>query len=249
MSSGVILMSGGIDSAALIPFAFDEDGMEHVTFFQIPYNSRQNQPEGRAIYEMNKWTHRKYGPTVTKWRRYNISMWDDPKSFAKPAPTDITPEDNTIFVPGRNLVFLGMAVAYADLHLCDKVYFGAGMQDAVNQLFPDCTLGFLSSVNNAAQVGYQVTVEYPWVERSWGKADIVKYAFDAGMPFKYMYSCYEGTPWPKHCGVCAACRSRIEAFEEAGPPIVDTTQYMSTKELRQWYSKSQEAITSRPVTS
>lgn len=55
------------------------------------------------------------------------------------------------------------------------------------------------------------------------KAQIVACGAELGVPFEHTYSCYRGGE--KHCGRCATCRERKQAFLAAGVP--DPTVYES----------------------
>jgi 7-cyano-7-deazaguanine synthase len=121
------------------------------------------------------------------------------------------------FVPGRNLVFLSLALSRA----CQwwegalDIVIGACLEDAGG--FPDCRKEFSSAAAKAlsAAVDRKIGVMTPWVNMP--KVDILR---DAAKRFpsaladiQESWSCYAGRG---PCGTCTACVMRNDAFAEYG---------------------------------
>lgn len=101
------------------------------------------------------------------------------------------------------------------------VYFGAHSEDAANWAYPDCTPEFIGSMANAIYIGSYQTIRL-YTPLQWlMKSDIVALGDRLGVLFEQTWSCYKGEE--KHCGVCPTCRSRKQAFADAG--VIDPTEY------------------------
>lgn len=136
---------------------------------------------------------------------------------------------NRAFVPGRNLVFLSLALARAchwwPLASFDLV-LGSCSEDATG--FPDCRVEFLACACGAlsAAVDHHVGVLAPFVHST--KAEILSTARALGeaalSAVQRSWSCYHGGRVP--CGKCTACSLRARAFSELGiedlaqPPVM-----------------------------
>jgi 7-cyano-7-deazaguanine synthase len=126
------------------------------------------------------------------------------------------------FVPGRNLVFLTYAAAFAWKRGIDHLV--AGMAQTDYSGYPDCRRETLDALERALELGLErnFTIHTPLMHRT--KKETVLLARDLGaLPVMAMtHTCYKGERPP--CGDCAACRLRARGFAEAGidDPLVAT---------------------------
>jgi 7-cyano-7-deazaguanine synthase len=139
------------------------------------------------------------------------------------------------YVPFRNGTMLSILAAHAQKWInaqnkiageLDKkpsagIYFGAHAEDAHNWAYPDCTPEFIGAMANAIYVGtyHQVRLYTPLMTMM--KSDIVTLGESLGVLFEDTWSCYKGEEL--HCGICPTCRSRRQAFLDAG--VTDPTIY------------------------
>jgi len=118
------------------------------------------------------------------------------------------------WVPGRNLVFISLAVAWAEAHGYHTVALGNNLEEA--GAYPDNEEEFTHLLNKA--VPYAVQAHYGMgVVSPVGnlmKHEIVKLGLELGAPFEWTWSCYRGGR--KHCGECGPCFMRRKAFERSG---------------------------------
>lgn len=114
--------------------------------------------------------------------------------------THATKPDAT-FVPGRNLVLLSLATAWASAWGYQTVVIGANADD--NAGYPDCRPGFIQQVAEATRTGYGVGVWAPLAKRT--KRQVIEYGRELGIPFNLTWSCYRGGA--EQCGRCGACES------------------------------------------
>lgn len=122
-------------------------------------------------------------------------------------------------VPNRNATFLMAASGIAQAMDIDTVVTAVHTGD--HAIYPDCRPEFIESASRTAQLGTggKVNIEAPFVHVT--KAQIVELGDEAGAPWAMTWSCYEGGD--HHCGTCATCRERRDAFTTAG--VDDPTTY------------------------
>jgi 7-cyano-7-deazaguanine synthase len=121
------------------------------------------------------------------------------------------------FVPGRNLLFLTVAAAFAYQRNIHDLVIGACETDYSG--YPDCREQTMLALAQALQLGmdYAVQIHTPLMHLT--KAQTVCLAQEVGAmtALRYSHTCYEGAFPP--CGVCPACVLRARGFTEAG--VVD----------------------------
>lgn len=114
-------------------------------------------------------------------------------------------QQDATFVPGRNLVLLAVATAWASAWGYGAVVIGANADDRAG--YSDCRPNFLTPLDEATRAGYGVAVWAPLVKMT--KQQIVNLGNGLGVPFELTWSCYRGGREP--CRNCGACQQREEA--------------------------------------
>ena len=134
--------------------------------------------------------------------------------------TDTIP---TTYVPGRNTVFLSIALSLAEAKKAEAIYLGINAVDYSG--YPDCRPEYMSAFQHLAALSSKVGLEgkapklaTPLVMDS--KVNIVRRALRLGVPVELTWSCYQGEDEP--CGLCDSCRIRDQALIEAGCPELAT---------------------------
>lgn len=142
-------------------------------------------------------------------------------------PTEIGSEKEVpnTFVPGRNLIFLSYAAAYAYPRGIKNLVLGVGQVDYSG--YPDCRVSFVRSAEMTLTLALDMPLKIhaPLLFRS--KADIWALAAELGclnFVIRDSHSCYAGDrthyhPWGYGCGTCAACRLRAQGFYQAFPEL------------------------------
>ena len=122
-------------------------------------------------------------------------------------------------VPFRNGIMLSIAAGIAESRGLKRVLIANHSGD--HAIYPDCRPGFISAMSEATRRGTYpgIVVDAPFTNLT--KADIARQGSAAGADFSLTYSCYKGGE--HHCGKCATCRERRQAFVDAGLP--DPTVY------------------------
>lgn len=206
-SVSVLLLSGGLDSFVLLAREC-ERGRRPALCLTFDYGQRHRREidAAQAIMDWCRCPGRVHrlppdiftgsaltgGPDVPKGLDYR-----DPSQAAT-------------VVPGRNLVFLSIAVAEAARIGAGRVLFAAHAGDEA--VYPDCRTAFVAAFGRAAKAGYGVLVEAPFQHID--KRGVVALGRSLnkpyGLPFELAWSCYEGGREP--CGRCGACVERAEAM-------------------------------------
>ncbi|MCS6970873.1 MAG: 7-cyano-7-deazaguanine synthase QueC [Planctomycetota bacterium] len=120
------------------------------------------------------------------------------------------------FVPGRNVLFLTLAAAWAWQQGIHHLVIGVCQTDYSG--YPDCRAETIAAVERALSLGldWPLSIHTPLMHLT--KADSIRLAIAEGAWewLAYTHTCYDGAVPP--CGVCAACRLRARGFAEAGVP-------------------------------
>ena len=124
-------------------------------------------------------------------------------------------------MPGRNTVFLSLALAWAEVAGAEAIFLGVNAIDYSG--YPDCRPEFLEVFERLAALatragveGRPLRVRAPLLHMS--KAEIVRHGSDLGLDYGLTHSCYDPRTDGAPCGRCDSCRLRAKGFEEAGIP-------------------------------
>ena len=138
----------------------------------------------------------------------------------------ISQEIPITYVPGRNIIFLSLALAWAEVLSAYDIFIGANAIDFSG--YPDCRPEFLSAYETMANVGTKagvggkkISIHSPLIKLT--KAQIIQTGVALGVDYSLTMSCYDPSPDGKACGQCDSCLLRKKGFQDAG--ILDPTVY------------------------
>ena len=207
MTRAMVLLSGGIDSATalyLTPREADEVYSINVQYAQASVR------ETEAAAKLAKAAMVKEHITVS------LPFYKDIQTRYHPPAS---PTISAAYVPARNLLFYGIAAAYAETLTADKIVFGSNADDAKE--LPDATPEFIQLMNELIKIGTRMGLEdkaapivNPLITHN--KVDVLRRAIELNVPLELTWSCYEDLVLP--CGKCRGCRTRLHAFERIGIP-------------------------------
>jgi len=216
----VVLLSGGLDSATSAAQAI-ADGFDIIAL-SLNYGQRHDR----------ELTAAKHVAAYLKIQDHfvmevNLAQWGGSAltDQALDIPTDGTQSGGIpiTYVPGRNTVFIAIALSLAEAKGADAIYLGINAIDYSG--YPDCRPDYLDAFQHLATLSSKVGLEgkapklvAPLVTDS--KVDIVRRALQLGVPIELTWSCYQGGETP--CGVCDSCRIRDRALMDAGCPALAT---------------------------
>jgi 7-cyano-7-deazaguanine synthase len=123
------------------------------------------------------------------------------------------------YVPGRNTVFLSLAMAWAEVVGAEAIVIGVNALDYSG--YPDCRPEYLRAFEHLATLatkagveGRSLAVRAPLVSLT--KADIIRKGLALGVDYGLTLSCYDPDPAGGPCGRCDSCLLRARGFSDAG---------------------------------
>lgn len=223
----VVLLSGGLDSATAAAQAqADGYGVIALSCRYGQRHSRELEAAGAIAQHLNIAQHFIIDVNIGQWG--GSSLTDAATPLAQDG-SDTAPIPAT-YVPGRNTVFIALALSLAEAQGATAIYLGINAVDYSG--YPDCRPDYLAAYQQLAALSSRVGVEgqpiqlvAPLVEDS--KVAIVERAVRLGVPIPLTWSCYAGGDHP--CGRCDSCRIRDQALMAAGYPQWATANLAPTR--------------------
>jgi 7-cyano-7-deazaguanine synthase len=218
----IVLLSGGLDSATSLAWARAE-GFECYAL-SVHYGQRHDAELVAAAR-----VARAGGATEHRVMRVDLaniggSALTDTRIAVPETASDGIP---VTYVPARNLLFLSLALGWAEVLGARDIVIGVNAVDYSG--YPDCRPAFINSFEQLARFATKAGVEgetfhihAPLIR--WSKGEIIKYGLTLGVDYAATVSCYQADDAGRACGRCDACRLRREGFAAAGVP--DPTRYM-----------------------
>ena len=214
---GIVLLSGGLDSATCLLIAKKE--VQEVFALSFDYGQRHRLELDRA-----RRLAQRYGAAAHRIVKLDLPA---PESSALTDRSREIPRNALgreaippTYVPARNTLFLSNAVAWGEAIRASDVYIGANALDYSG--YPDCRPEFLDAFEKAANLGTKAGVEGSLAFRirapllRMTKGEIVSRAAELGLDFALTSSCYDPTPEGEPCRSCDSCLLREKGFREAG---------------------------------
>jgi 7-cyano-7-deazaguanine synthase len=202
----IVLLSGGMDSVTLLAHAINEG--RKVETLSFCYGSKHNQYENEAASRVADY----YGVSNTLIDLSNISkhLESNLLKTGESIPEGHYEASNMsqTVVPGRNLIFISVAMGVAWTRGAGELYIGAHSGDHV--IYPDCRPNFVEFMGSAVFEGSdgKVMMKVPFLHGN--KTTILEEGFKLGVPYELTRTCYKDQPIS--CGRCGACQERLEAF-------------------------------------
>ena len=118
------------------------------------------------------------------------------------------------FVPGRNILFLTVAAAFAYTRGIKDIVIGVSQVDYSG--YPDCRAEFIRSMEKTLSIGmeYPIKIHTPLIKLDKKKTVLLAIKLGAMEIMAHTHTCYEGKR--PGCGVCPACVLRKKGFDESG---------------------------------
>ena len=219
MKRAVVLVSGGIDSAAVLALCVREGFEAYALSFD--YGQRHRREVAAAEKIAAAFHARRHRIAKIDLRVFGGSALTDEIAV----PKGRSGEEHEIpltYVPARNTIFLSYALAWAEVLDMRDIFIGVNAVDYSG--YPDCRPEFIAAFEKLATLatkagieGAQFHIHAPLISMS--KADIIRKARELGVDFSMTHSCYDPTPEGFACGQCDSCQLRLKGFREAGLEI------------------------------
>lgn len=229
---GVVSLSGGRDSSALLAKVVKELGGENVFAISFDYGSKHP-----IELECAKRLARYYGAKEHKIVKISPDIFSgsrstllDGRASVERGKTydEIIAENGEgavdTYVPARNFLFSAYACAYAESKADEyndmvTYFLGQHADDAAGNAYPDCSPEFVNAMKRATELSSsgRVRTESPFI--NWHKQDIIKLGLELGLPLEMTLSCYEPIDkgnYVEECGECATCLDVKKACKALG---------------------------------
>lgn len=191
----VLLVSGGIDSSLMAVLAQEEGAIQYPLFVDYGQLCRDQELSAcRSVFGARGLPE----PRVMNLRGFGNIISSGLTDKTKDVFADA-------FLPGRNMLLLLAAYAYAYERGADKV--AIGLLHEKTHLFPDQTRQFLYEAEKmlSLSVGHAIQIVAPLMHMT--KPDVLRLAQKYGLA--NTYSCHSGSDVP--CGFCVSCRELLSA--------------------------------------
>ncbi len=209
----LVVLSGGQDSTTCLYWALDKFGVDAIETVSFDYGQRYRvELECAARVAEFAGVSNEIIPIDTFAALGGNALTDSSVDVQKVGDAD-TDLPNT-FVPGRNIVFLTFAAAYAWQRDIEHLVTGVAQTDYSG--YPDCRQETIEALQSTIRLGMQSNVVIHTPLMSLSKKETVLLARDLGglEAMALTHTCYNGRRPP--CGECAACELRARGFDEAG---------------------------------
>jgi 7-cyano-7-deazaguanine synthase len=219
-----VLTSGGLDSAVLVAdLARNADVFPLYVEFGLAWEA----PEQEALRTyLAALGGRRFAPLATLavpvdrvyGRHWSLTGEDVPDYDAK---------IDADYLPGRNILLLGVAGVWCALHDVHRIALGSLMQNP----YPDATPEFFTDYGRLLSGALRHAIEVVAPYRGMKKSELIR--ANRELPLHLTLTCIGQKAGanlhqrgPLHCGACLKCHERHEAFVEAG--VSDRTRYAVT---------------------
>lgn len=215
----VIILSGGLDSTTCMAVAKSEGyDLYPLTFF---YGQKQaiEVEMAKRVAEYYEVTDRHFIADLKGLIRGSALTDSDKEIPTNRDDKEMNAEIPVTYVPARNIIFLSIALSYAEAIGAEAMYIGVNALDYSG--YPDCRAEFIEAFQEvinkgtaAGVTGNPIEIKTPLQFLS--KGEIARLGTELNAPLHVSHSCYFGTD--PSCGVCDSCLLRIKGFQEAGIP-------------------------------
>ena len=223
---GVILLSGGLDSATTAAIARN-DGYK-LYALSIDYGQRHHFELEAARQVARAMDVVRHVILDVDLAQLGGSALTDVLEVPKDRPADAMSEGIPVtYVPARNTVLLSLALAYAETVGAADIFVGVNAVDYSG--YPDCRPEYIEAFQRLANLGTKAGVEghlkfevhAPLIRMT--KSQIIRRGVELGVDYSLTHSCYDPDENGISCGHCDACQLRRKGFAEAG--LKDPVKY------------------------
>ncbi len=221
---GVVLLSGGLDSATVLAIARHEGFACHC--LTVDYGQRHRvelEAAERVAASLGAASHRAVRVDLRAIGGSALTDSIEVPKGREPGADGVP----VTYVPARNTLLLALLLGLAEVVGANDLFIGANAVDYSG--YPDCRPAFLEGFASLASVatvagserGVRYHVHAPLLHLS--KSEIIRRGTALGVDYGLTHSCYDPTDDGAACGRCDACILRRRGFEAAG--VSDPTRY------------------------
>ncbi len=216
---GIVLLSGGLDSATTLAIA--QDAGYDVRALSFRYGQRHE-----AELDAARRVAKRFGVEQHVFAQIDLRMFGGSaltSDIAVPKNRELAEMSSGIpvtYVPARNTVFLSFALAWAEVLGSSDIFIGVNALDYSG--YPDCRPEYIEAYEHMANLATRAGVESSTRVRihapliTMTKAEIIQRGLSLGVDYSLTCTCYDPSHIGEACGHCDACLLRLKGFAEAG---------------------------------
>lgn len=208
-----VLSSGGLDSCVLLS---EEAKTSEVYPIYVRCGLAWEEMERRALERFLQALNNPHVRPVTTLSVSVEAMYGAHWSISGNAVPGAEESDSAVYLPGRNILLLGLAAIWCSTHDVSRIAIGS----LGGNPFPDASPKFFSDFASALSLGLNRPIEVKADFRNLAKWEIIRQY--RNLPLEATLTCM-APQGLKHCGRCNKCEERRRAFEKAG--VRDLTEY------------------------
>jgi 7-cyano-7-deazaguanine synthase len=216
--SGVVLLSGGLDSTTVLAIAKDSGYEPYALSFRYGQRHEVELEAARRVAARTGVA----GHIVVEvdLRAFGGSALTGPLDVPHHQDVAELPDGVPVtYVPARNTIFLSFALAWAEVLGASDIFIGVNAVDYSG--YPDCRPAYIAAfeamavlATKAGTEGRPLRVRAPLSTMS--KGEIIRRGLALGVDYGLTHSCYEPGPAGQPCRTCDSCLLRAKGFSEAG---------------------------------
>ena len=214
MTSACVLVSGGIESSVLLNDALSR--YDKVTPVYIKNHLRWEDTE---IFCLKNFIRGLRQNNLMPLAILDLTMRDLYEAHWSitgiKIPSGKSPDDS-VYLPGRNIVFLSKAACFAAIKNISVIEIGVLRGNP----FSDSTQIFFKKMSEVLSLGLSFDIQVKAPFRKLKKEDVIE--IGKKLPLEFTFSCLNPKGY-EHCGECNKCVERKKAFFASG--IFDKTKY------------------------
>lgn len=213
MSKIAVLTSGGLDSSILLA-DLSKTSRTHPIY--VRSGLRWENEELKALHNFIDSIGNSQISDIVVLSLDAQSIYGHTHWSVKGAVPNYDAPDQDVYLPGRNIILIGLATVWASLNNVDTIFLGS----LKGNPFTDATDEFIKNYTDVLNSGLknEIAIKAPYREKN--KVELIQ-EFQH-LPLDKTMTCIQPINMI-HCNSCNKCKERRQAFEDAG--IQDTTKY------------------------
>ena len=215
---GVVLLSGGLDSALNLAIAAKEK-KAHLAI-TMRYGQKAESMECKSAAALSEFYGVVWKMVDVSWlggmQGSSLTQKDSPLPQFKISELDnldiAAASMKSVWVSNRNGIFLNIAAGFADSIDSKEVFTGFNKEEAAT--FPDNSVEYMQALNVSLSFSTLNHVTVESYTKNLDKSEIIMQALELNLPLNLVWSCY--TAGPERCWSCESCRRTERALLNAG---------------------------------
>lgn len=219
----IVLLSGGIDSTTCLAIAKKSGYTPYALSFNYGQRSQVELDAAHVIAKQLAVVEHRIVDLTDIGRFGGSAITDHTKALKTDNHDHHIPSS---YVPGRNTIFLAIALSWAEALDAEAIFIGVHDDDTM--CYPDCRPAYIAAYQEMANLankrgveGRPIRIETPVL--SMKKSAIVALGAKLGVDYTNTVTCYQADSEGRACGKCLSCTTRRASFLTAG--LADPTRY------------------------